>query len=149
VDGVVPKPSSFGIQFAVSGRMKRRRLIHNRESSNERRRELRHKLTSAEAVLWLSLKDGKLEGRKFRRQHSIGPFIADFFCPECRVIVELDGAGHMSEEGAERDFKRTEFLKRFGVRVIRFENRAVFKNLEGVLEAIRLFLKEGETNVEA
>jgi very-short-patch-repair endonuclease len=123
----------------------KRRLIHNLESSNERRSELRNNLTSAEAVLWLQLKNRKLDGKKFRRQHSIGPFIADFYCPECRVIVELDGAGHFTETGAERDARRTEFLKRFGVRVIRFENRAVFKNMEGVLEAIRLFLKDEKT----
>jgi len=124
--------------------MKRRRLIQNLESSNDRRRELRHNLTSAEAVLWLNLKGSKLDGKKFRRQHSIGPYIADFYCPECRVIVELDGAGHKTELGVERDSKRTEFLKRFGARVIRFENRVVFENMEGVLETIRAFLKEPE-----
>jgi very-short-patch-repair endonuclease len=124
--------------------MKRRRLIQNLESSNERRRELRHNLTPAEAVLWLNLKKGQLDGKKFRRQHSIGPYIADFFCPEFRVIVELDGAGHKTELGAERDARRSEFLKRFGVRVIRFENKSVFENMEGVLDAIRAFLKGGE-----
>ena len=56
--------------------------------------------------------------------------------------MELDGAGHKTELGAERDFKRSEFLKRFGIRVVRFENKAVFQNLEGVLDAIRAFLKE-------
>jgi very-short-patch-repair endonuclease len=68
--------------------------------------------------------------------------VADFYCPECRVIVELDGAGHKTELGAERDFRRTEFLKRFNIRVIRFENQLVFENLEGVLDAIRAFLRE-------
>jgi len=56
--------------------------------------------------------------------------------------VELDGAGHKTELGVEKDFRRTEFLKRFGIRVIRFENKAVFQDLEGVLDAIRAFLKE-------
>jgi len=76
-DGVVPKPSRFGMRFAIPRPMNRR-LIHNTKSKNEHRRELRHKLTSAEAVLWLSLKNSQL-GAKFRRQHSIGPYIADFF----------------------------------------------------------------------
>jgi very-short-patch-repair endonuclease len=119
----------------------KRRLIHNTTAKNEHRRELRHNLTSAEAVLWLSLKNSQL-GAKFRRQHSIGPYIADFFCPVFRVIVELDGAGHKTELGVERDDRRSEFLKKFGIRVIRFENKAVFQNLEGVLDAIRAFLKE-------
>jgi len=118
-----------------------RRLIHNTKAKNDHRRERRHKLTSAEAVLWLSLKNSQL-GAKFRRQHSIGPYIADFFCPVFRVIVELDGAGHKTELGVERDAKRSEFLKRFGIRVIRFENKAVFQNLEGVLDAIQAFLKQ-------
>jgi len=127
--------------------MKRRRLIQNVESSNERRRELRQNLTPAEAVLWLNLKKGQLDGKEFRRQHSIGPYIADFFCPEFRVIVELDGAGHRTELGVERDAQREKFLKRFGIRVIRFENKLVFENLEGVLDAIRAFLKSPESQL--
>jgi very-short-patch-repair endonuclease len=115
----------------------RRRLIHNLHSSNDRRRQLRQSLTAAEALLWLNLKRSKLDGKKFRRQHSVGPYIVDFFCPECRLAVELDGDGHMTESGAEWDVKRTDFLKRFNVRVIRFENREVFENIEGVLEEIR------------
>jgi very-short-patch-repair endonuclease len=141
--GWFPYRNGFGIRFALSSSVKRRRLIQNLESSNDRRRELRHRLTSAEAILWLNLKESKVDGKKFRRQHSIGPYIADFYCPECRVVVELDGAGHMTEYGRDKDFKRTEFLKRFGIRVIRFENKVVFENIDGVLDAIRAFLKEG------
>jgi very-short-patch-repair endonuclease len=117
-----------------------RRLIHNKLSKNAHRRELRHKLTSAEAVLWLSLRKSQL-GAKFRRQHSIGPYIADFFCPEFRVVLELDGAGHKTELGAERDARRDHFMKKFGIRVMRIENRLVFQNLEGVLEGIKAFLR--------
>ena len=121
--------------------MMRRRLIHNLESSNNRRKELRENLTSAEALLWLNLKKSQLDGKKFRRQHSIGPYIVDFFCAECRLAVELDGEGHMTLSGAEADQRRTEFLKRFNVRLIRFENKDVFDELEGVLEEIRRNLK--------
>jgi very-short-patch-repair endonuclease len=121
--------------------MIRRRLIHNLESSNERRKQLRQNLTSAEALLWTNLKKSQLEGKKFRRQHGVGPYIVDFFCPECRLAVELDGERHMSLSGAEADERRTEFLKRFNVRLIRFENREVFDNLEGVLDEIRRNLK--------
>ena len=98
---------------------------------------LRKNLTPAEALLWTNLKNSQLAGKKFRRQHSIGPFIVDFYCPECRVAVELDGEGHMTETGTEADQKRTEFLKRFNVTVIRFENKEVFDDLEGVLETIQ------------
>jgi very-short-patch-repair endonuclease len=115
----------------------RRRLIQNLASSTNRRKELRKNLTSAEALLWTNLKNSQLDGKKFRRQQSVGPFIVDFYCPECRVVVELDGEGHFSLTGAEADQKRSEFLKRFNFTVLRFENKDVFENLEGVLDAIR------------
>ena len=121
--------------------MNRRRLIHNDEKLNRRRTELRNTLTPAEALLWTNLKNSQLEGKKFRRQHGIGPYIVDFYCPECRLAVELDGEGHMSIQAEELDARRTEFLKRFNVRVIRFENKEVFESLEFVLEEIREKLK--------
>jgi very-short-patch-repair endonuclease len=85
----------------------------------------------------MNLRGSQLAGKKFRRQHSIGPFVVDFYCPECRLAVELDGEGHLSITGAEADQRRTDFLERFHVTVIRFENRDVFENLEGVLDTIR------------
>jgi very-short-patch-repair endonuclease len=118
----------------------RRRLIHNLSSSTSHRKQLRKNLTSAEALLWMSLKSSQLDGKKFRRQHSIGPFIVDFYCAECRLAVELDGEGHFSLTGAEADQIRTEFLERFNVTILRFENNDVFDNLEGVLETIRIAL---------
>ena len=121
--------------------MDRRRLIHNVQSSNDRRKELRQTLTAAEALLWINLKGRNLNGKKFRRQHSIGPYIVDFFCPECRLAIELDGAAHMTDNGTDADERRTQFLQRFNVRVIRFENKAVFEDLEDVLEDIRRNLK--------
>ena len=121
--------------------MKNRRLIHNISSLNTRRRELRRNSTRAEHLLWACLRKCQLDGKKFRRQHSIGPYIVDFYCPECRVIVELDGAAHMSLLGAERDARRSEFLQKFGCEIIRFENEQVFKNRDGVLEAIRAVLQ--------
>ena len=115
----------------------RRRLIHNIASNTTRRKQLRNNLTPAEALLWANLKSSQLSGKKFRRQHGICPYIVDFFCAECRLAVELDGEGHMTDSGAEADEKRTEFLRRFNVEVLRFENKEVFENLECVLEIIR------------
>jgi very-short-patch-repair endonuclease len=121
--------------------MKNRRLIHNVTQLKGRRRELRRNSTRAEQLLWTCLRNGRLDGKKFRRQHSIGPYIVDFYCPECRVIVELDGAFHTSLLAAERDSLRSEFLRKFGVEILRFENEDVFKNREGVVEAIRAVLR--------
>jgi very-short-patch-repair endonuclease len=114
--------------------MKRR--IHNAPSSKSKRRELRKNLTPAEALLWTNLKNSQL-GKKFRRQHGIGPFIVDFYCPERRLAIELDGDGHMSITGAEADQSRTDFLKQLNVTILRFENRDIFDNLDVVLSTIQ------------
>ena len=119
-----------------------RRRLHNREYLRKYRQELRENLTPAEAFLWSYLKRSQLDGRKFRRQHGIGPYIADFYCPECRVIVELDGAGHKDPIAEEKDAARTRFLESFGIRVLRFENKEVFESLEFVLESIRTALRD-------
>ncbi len=110
--------------------------IHNRESLKPLRKYLRNSLTSAEAVLWKNLQRSQLDGKKFRRQHSIGRYIVDFYCPECRLAVELDGQKHFDSIASEHDAARTEYLSRFNVRVLRLENRAVFENLQAVLHVI-------------
>ena len=118
-----------------------KRSLHNRKDLALFRVELRRNLTPAEAWLWTNLKNSQLDGKKFRRQHGIGPYIADFYCPECRVIVELDGAAHQGVLAGERDAARDQYLTNLGINVLRFENRAVFDNLEFVLETIRAALK--------
>jgi very-short-patch-repair endonuclease len=101
------------------------------------RKELRNHSTSAEACLWFYLKQKKLEGRKFTRQKSIGNFIVDFYCPEEKLAIELDGEPHFWEEGMRKDFKKTKFLESQGIVVIRFENKWVFEDLEFVLGEIK------------
>ena len=107
-----------------------------------RRKELRSNLTSAEAALWKSLQRSQVCGKKFRRQHSVGNYILDFYCPECRLAVELDGQVHFNSMMSEYDYRRSEYLRKLNIRVLRFENRLVFENLEGVLRAIREQLTE-------
>ena len=111
-------------------------LVHNIALLKPRRRELRRGLTIAEARLWSHLKNRMLRGRKFRRQDSVGPYILDFYCPGERLAVELDGAAHDHEGAQDRDTRRTLFLEAAGIRVVRFENREVIENLEGVFEVI-------------
>ena len=79
----------------------------------------------------------KLEGRKFRRQHSIENYIADFYCPAERLVIELDGQVHFNEKAQEYDGKRTEVLNGLGIKVIRFENQKVFDFLPAVLQEIK------------
>ena len=108
----------------------RERGIYNIKAKEPQRKQLRHYSTAAEAVLWKNLKSGQLSGKKFRRQQSIGPY-----------IVELDGAGHFTDNGAEYDEKRTEYFREQDIRVIRFENKTVYRDLEYVLETIKANLK--------
>ncbi|MEY4590457.1 MAG: hypothetical protein RL497_2533 [Pseudomonadota bacterium] len=101
------------------------------------RKQLRNNLTPAEAKLWTHLKQSQLEGRKFRRQHSIGFYILDFYCPSERLAIELDGAAHDSAHAQEYDRERGLFLEYFGIKVLRFENKWVFQQTEGVLMHIK------------
>ncbi len=119
--------------------------IHNRKSMKDLRRHLRHSLTPAEATLWNALQGSKLAGKKFRRQHSIGNYVVDFYCPECKLAVELDGEKHFNSIASQYDLRRTEFLRGHSIRVLRFENRAVFENPQGVLQAIKRRLTTATT----
>ena len=111
--------------------------IHNRNQKKSKRVELRNSGTAAEATLWKHRQRRQLEGKKFRRQHSIGPYIVDFYCPECRLIVELDGQPHYEFIADVYEAERTKYFSQFGIKVVRFENRLVFEALEAVLETIR------------
>ncbi len=110
--------------------------IHNRKYLESYRKKLRKSLTPAEATLWKNLQNRKLKGRKFRRQHSIENYIIDFYSPEERLAIELDGEIHFNELAQEKDKIRTERLNELRIRVIRFENKMVFEGLAQVLQEI-------------
>jgi very-short-patch-repair endonuclease len=100
----------------------------------ETARRLRRGQTDAERVLWLRLRDRRLNGWKFKRQVPIDRYVADFCCEQARLIIELDGGQHTVQ--TEKDAKRTEILEAMGYLVLRFWNNDVLKNTSGVLEAI-------------
>jgi very-short-patch-repair endonuclease len=101
-----------------------------------RRRALRRHSTDAEAVLWRELRAKRVAGFKFRRQHSCGPYILDFYCPGRRLAVELDGGQHFEAAAQAYDERRTAYLGRVGIEVLRFPNDVVFRELAVVLEVI-------------
>lgn len=113
-----------------------RTFFSNKEKLKFFRKKLRNNSTSAEATLWNLLKNKKLEGRKFRRQHSLGNFIVDFYCSSENLIIELDGNPHGEYIQIERDEVRDRFLESFGYKIIRFENRFVFQDPDLVLAEI-------------
>ncbi|MEQ8904781.1 DUF559 domain-containing protein [Ekhidna sp.] len=111
-------------------------VIHNRKYLKQTRKDLRNNLTPTEATLWKALQRKQLKGRKFRRQHSIGNFIVDFYCPSEKLIIELDGAHHFTSAGYENDLERDKTLTEMGFKILRFENQDVFDSLERVLDTI-------------
>ena len=119
-----------------------KRGIYNTTKSAAYRKKLRKSLTPAEAVLWKCLQRSQLLGKKFRRQFSIGRYIVDFYCPECRLAIELDGQGHFAINADMYEAERTKYLGSCGIRILRFENKVLFSNLEGVLEAIKAAITE-------
>ena len=111
--------------------------VHNLPPLKTFRTTLRKTLTRAEARFWKTLQNSKLNGRKFRRQHSVGTYILDFYCPSERLGIELDGEVHFNDAAREYDYERKLFLQYFGIRVVRFENELIFNELEYVLHRIR------------
>ena len=101
-----------------------------------RARALRRAQTPAEARLWAHLRDRRLQGHKFVRQEPVGPFIADFACREARLIVEVDGATHASDDEIGYDRRREAYLRSSGYRVVRVVNDDVYHRLQDVLETI-------------
>jgi very-short-patch-repair endonuclease len=110
--------------------------IHNLANKKTLRQKLRKHSTRAERALWRMLRRSALD-LKFRRQHSVGRYVLDFYCPEFKLAVELEGQVHRDVIRSEYDSERNAFLASQGIRVLYFENRAVFEFSEWVLEAIR------------
>ncbi|WP_412062568.1 endonuclease domain-containing protein [Rubrivirga sp. IMCC45206] len=114
--------------------------LYNRRPYRTLRRRLRSHGTPAEAALWTLLKARRLDGWRWRRQFSVGPYILDLYCPAARLAIELDGAVHDAPARRDYDADRTRHLAAVGIRVLRFENRTVFDAPSQVLDAIRAAL---------
>ena len=117
--------------------MKQTPYIHNERNKKTLRQTLRNNATSSEAILWRALKAKQVDGLKFRRQFGVGPYVIDFYCPEIRLGIELDGGVHKTSYTHEYDEMRSRFLAENGIRVLRFDNEVVFNNVEGIIEAIK------------
>lgn len=109
--------------------------FYNNQNQKERRRELRRNQTETEKILWQELRGRKFKNSKFYRQYSIGPYILDFFCPQIRLAIEVDGEQH--KENMIYDEERDNFLKDKDITTIRFWNEEILNDLEKVLERIK------------
>lgn len=106
----------------------------------EIRRELRKDPTFCESLLWTRLRGSQLDGHKFRRQHSIGVYILDFYCPAKRLCVEVDGNVHDNQAAIQHDKERDETLAQLDIRTVRFTNDEVITSIASVIERINAYL---------
>lgn len=114
--------------------------IFNKIEYKERRQELRNNMTEPEKRLW-SILSNKQMGVKFRRQHGIGNYIIDFYSPEIKLVIEVDGESHFSVEAQAYDKIREEFMQSLGLTTLRFLNQDVMQNLEGVYQMIHNYVE--------
>ena len=112
----------------------------SKASTQEYARELRHQSTEAEQILWNLLRNRQLKGKKFRRQHALANYIVDFYCNECKLVIELDGNFHTHAEVKEYDKLRTTLLNELGFTVLRFWNYEVINDPSKVLKRISEYL---------
>ena len=113
-------------------------MFHNASPAIfEKARLLRNKMTFAEKKLWEYLRNKKLNGLRFKAQHPIMGFIADFYCHKMKLVIELDGISHLGENQLEYDNGRTYELEKFGIKVIRFKNEQINNDINTVLNEIK------------
>jgi len=100
-------------------------------------RALRQQQTESEKAFWEVVRGSRLDGLKFRRQHPIGPFIADFYCHQYKLVIELDGSVHDEVEQQDYDQNRDSWMREYGLTILRFTNQDVFENMDFVKQQIR------------
>jgi very-short-patch-repair endonuclease len=111
-------------------------MITYNKRLEETSRKLRRSMTDAENLLWARMRRKQLKEYQFYRQKIIGNFIVDFYCPKSNLVVEIDGGQHYSDEGKEKDKMRDGYMKSVQLKVLRFSDREVFENIDGVMERI-------------
>jgi len=112
------------------------KFLRNDPAFKDRRRDLRKNQTDAEKAFWKHVRNRQFHGMKFFRQYSIGPYILDFYCPERKLAVELDGGQHNEPRSKEYDSVRSEYLQTHGIDVLRFWNHEVLLEVQSVFAKV-------------
>ncbi len=110
--------------------------IFNKSDEKLKRRILRTNMPTAEVLLWNKLRNKGLSGLKFRRQYGVQKFVIDSYCPKLKLAIEVDGESHFNEAAGVRDEQRQAIIESFGITFLRFTNRDIYENLDGVLYKI-------------
>jgi len=121
---------------------KRQMFFGAQQAIFENAGQLRERQTRQEELLWNELSGNKIMGFKFRRQHPIDVFVADFYCHKLKLVIEIDGGYHLEKEQSIYDLARTEEISGYGIRMMRFTNSEVEKDLKGVVKSITRTCKE-------
>jgi very-short-patch-repair endonuclease len=116
--------------------------LFNKTTEKLKRRQLRRNITKAEAIIWQKLRCKQIENCKFRNQYSVEQFVLDFYSPEIKLAIEIDGESHFQEGAAQYDNERQIFIESAGINFLRFTNNQVYENLNGVLETIAQKIRE-------
>ena len=112
-------------------------IAFNKTTQKQKRQFLRTHMPKAEIILWSRLRRKQVEGYKFRRQYSVGSYVIDFYSPQLKLAIEIDGETHFGETAEGYDRNRQEYIEHFGIQFLRFTNKNVYHNLNGVLQKIR------------
>lgn len=115
--------------------------IHNRKNLKKTRQRLRNNMTHAEVLLWTQLKGKSLNGLKFRRQHSIDKYIIDFYCPEKKFAIEVDGPTHLTKDAIRHDCEKHNLLRDLDINVLRVTNEEIYDDVLNVVDRISEILK--------
>ena len=111
-------------------------FVHYNRKLKHLSRVLRKNMTQSEIVLWSRLRRKQLKEKQFYRQKIIGEYIVDFYCPSSKLVVQLDGSQHLTEQGLKEDAVQDDYMKRIGLRVLRFWPAEVLSNTDGVVSEI-------------
>ncbi|MEO8894180.1 MAG: endonuclease domain-containing protein [Coleofasciculaceae cyanobacterium] len=110
--------------------------LFNKTTEKSKRRQLRQNMTKAEALIWQKLRCKQIENCKFRNQYSVDRFVLDFYSPEIKLAIEIDGESHFQEGAGQYDNERQIYIESAGIKFLRVTNNQVYENMNGVLETI-------------
>ena len=113
--------------------------VYNKKSEQPKRKQLRNNPTYAEKILWLSLRKRQVESVRFLRQYTVNKFVIDFYAPEIKLAIEVDGCSHTGKE--KYDMERQKYIENFNIKVIRFKNEQVIGNPDEVVEEIKAVIR--------
>jgi very-short-patch-repair endonuclease len=116
--------------------------LYNQKSQTRKRQDLRRQMPHAEIELWKYLRNRQIYNTKFRRQHSIGAYVVDFYATKPRLAIEIDGDSHFLDDAPAYDKQRQQYIEACGIRFLRFTNNQIKKNLPAVLEIIESALRQ-------